>query len=249
MAAAGPFGPQWFGLNVGQPTQAVIDRLGDPLLLDDNEPERGGVTLLYAFDEGRTQALFTTLYGHIWIVQFRPDSARYGVVPIRGGVDSAFRDPFGVALADPVNRIVQLRGEPPRSTDDFHGLRDHVYDDGTIIWTYNAFAGEVMSIEERLRPKPIDALPRQPEPPFRHGTSFEDALIIAGESARFTPGAYEKFYVERLYRPCAPGERIERRHLVYDGQTAMMHAGVNYTVVSAHCSRGGTKSELYFRRR
>ena len=96
MAAAGPFGPQWFGLNVGQPTQAIIDRLGDPLSLDDNEPERGGVTLLYAFDEGRTQVLFTTLYGHSGSSSKRPSCiccvAEPGAVGRFAGSDSENRE-------------------------------------------------------------------------------------------------------------------------------------------------------------
>ena len=148
-------------------------------------------------------------------------------------------DPFGIALNQDVDALLQKRGKPSRTSSDSDGPFDS-YQDGDVLWLYHLNGNNtVRTITLSTTESAIEDLSVQTLPALHAGTSPADAIVMDVNSADDAK-KWEGMFL--AVHPCNGNGAMKesnRRTQTQDGST--------YDVVSATCSSTGTDVTLYFK--
>jgi hypothetical protein len=148
-------------------------------------------------------------------------------------------DPFGVALNDDTDKLLQMRGRPMRSSGDADGPY-YAYQNGDVLWVYHINGNQtVHTITLAATESAIADLPEQTLPALHTGASPSDAVVMD------TASSDDAEHWENMYlavRPCANNGTWRASKRVTQTQN-----GAAYDAVTASCSAGGETETVYFR--
>lgn len=215
----------WLGIALGEPYSAVHARMGDPLVAShDNliskfvyltEGENAFVTVLS--ERGRVYGI------RLWSL---PTAA------------PKTTDPYGIALNQDVDTLLQRRGKPARTGSDADGSFD-AYQTGDVLWLYHVNGNQTVRTITLSEPESaIQQMPEQPLPTLHTGSSPADAIVMNAVSPADAK-RWEGMYL--AVRTCGSNGAW------HEGPRAVVKQnGAAYDAVTASCSSGGAMQTLYF---
>lgn len=215
----------WLGVTLGEPYSQVYARMGDPVI---STKDPHVTKFVYLTERENAFVTVLTQRGHV-------SGVRLWSLPTAMPKTA---DPFGIALNDDTDKLLQARGKPSRTAADSDGPFD-AYQNGDVLWLYHLNANQtIRTITLSATQAAIEDLPEAPLPQIHTGTSQSDPIVMDAASPDDAK-QWEGMYM--AVRPCASGGkwRIDKRATQNLGGTA-------YDAVTASCSSGGAAETLYF---
>jgi hypothetical protein len=217
----------WLGARLTEPYADVFARKGDPVVATHD-----ATLTKYVYLTGDENAFVT-----IVTEQGRVSAIRLWALPT---ATPKTADPFGIALNESSEVLLQKRGAPSRIASDSDGPFD-AYQDGEILWLYHINGNKTVStITLSTTEAAIDNLPSQPLPALHDGSSQVQAIRMDVASAN-DARRWESMFL--AVHPCSGGGKLHQ-----DTSSTQTDGARSYDVVSASCSTNGAKATLYFTR-
>lgn len=215
----------WLGIALGEPYNAVYARMGDPLI---TTQDANVAKFVYLIEHDTAFVTVLTQHGRV-------SGVRLWSLPT-GTPKTA--DPFGIALNDDTDKLLQERGKPMRTSGDSDGPY-YAYQNGDVLWVYHINGNQtIRTITVAATESAIDDLSEQTVPAVHTGSSPSDAIVMN------TASAADAEHWENLYlavRPCANSGTWHASKRVAQTQN-----GASYDAVTASCSTGGATETVYF---
>ena len=216
----------WLGVTLGEPYSNVFTRMGDPVVA--------------THDATISKFVYLTEHGNAFVTvvteRGRVSGVRLWALPTAAPKTT---DPFGIALNQDVDALIQKRGKPSRAASDSDGPFDS-YQDGDVLWLYNLNGNNtVRTITLSTTESAIEDMPAQPLPALHAGTSPDDAIVMDVNSADDAK-KWESMFL--AVHPCNGNGTLRESKRATETQS-----GNTYDVVNAACSSSGSDVTLYFR--
>jgi hypothetical protein len=219
-------GTSWLGVTLGEPYSSVYARMGDPLIAT-----RDPYVTKFVYLTEHENAFITVL-----TQRGRVSGVRLWSLPT---ATPKTADPFGIALNEEADKLLQARGKPTRVASDSDGPFD-AYQNGDVLWLYHLNGNQtVRTITVASTQSAIEDLSEQQLPQLHAGTSPADAIVM-DTSSPDDAKRWEVMYV--AIRPCANGGSWHERKRVTQTEN-----GTAYDAVTVSCSAGGAAQTFYFR--
>ena len=212
----------WQGVSLGESMADVTTSIGPPLLLR-------SIIKGSTFSWNRT----ASPDAYLTIIANDDRVETIQVLSSRPGLIKEVKDPFGIALGDPVNKLESVRGEPWRSSQEGDETVK-VYTDNLVAWVYLAHGG---SIDHIMLTKVQKAPVSQPVHDPHDGLSISAAFILnardEAEGVRF-----EDFYDSTL-AGCESSWHMSKQRLI-------LQNGKQYDAIDLSCTATGDKQTIYY---
>jgi hypothetical protein len=219
-------GTSWLGITLGEPYSAVFARMGDPVIAT-KDPHL--TKFVYLTDHENAFVTVLTQRGRV-------SGVRLWSLPTAA---PKTEDPFGIALNEETDKLLQARGKPTRISSDADGPFDS-YQTGDVLWMYHLNGNQtVHTITVSATQSTLEDLSEQPLPQLHEGTSPADAIVMNVASPDDAK-RWEDMYA--AIRPCANGGSWHEQKRVTQTQ-----GGIAYDAVTVSCSAGNAVQTFYFR--
>lgn len=216
----------WLGVTLGEPYSNVFTRMGDPIVATHDATVS---KFVYLTEHGNAFVTVVTERGRV-------SGVRLWALPT---ATPKTADPFGIALNQDVQAVIQKRGKPSRTASDSDGPFDS-YQDGDVLWLYNLNGNNtVRTITLSTTESAVEDMTQQPLPALHAGTSPADAIVMDVNSADDAK-RWEGMFL--AVHPCNGNGTLRQNK-----RETQTQDGNAYDVVSATCSSAGADVTLYFR--